>query len=215
MYWNNSIKVLAISDAMSVNRLERLKRFFHVSNNRLAPKKYEDDYDALYKVRPIYDSSLIKCRGLIQEEFQSIDEQIVPTKARAPIWQYLPYKWGFKIWARCGVSGVLYDFDVYVRKSNDYDPAVVTDLGKVGVVVIKLTNTLPSNMNHKVYMDNLFSSLKLFKYLKQEGIWCVGRIRRIRLVGASSIMKIKKQLQKEVQGSMDYRLDANSNITLL
>ena len=215
MYWNNSTRVLAISDAMSVNRFEHLKRFFHVSNNRLAPKKYEDNYDPLYKVRPIFDSALIKCRGLIQEEFQSIDEQIVPTKARAPIWQNLPYKWGFKIWARCGVNGVLYDFNVYVGKSNDYDPDVVRDFGKVGAVVIKLTNTLPSNMNHKVYMENLFSSLKLFKYLKQEGIWCVGTIRGNRLEGGSSIMKSKKQSEKELRGSMDYRLDANSNITLL
>ena len=98
-------------------------------------------------------------------------------KARAPIWQYLPskpHKWGFKIWARCGVSGVLYDFDVYVGKSNDYDPDLIRNFG---AVVIKLTNRLPSNMNHKVYRDNhLLTSLKLFKYLKQEGIWCVGTI---------------------------------------
>ena len=81
----------------------------------------------------------------------------------------------------------------FVRISNDYDPDVVRDFEKVGAV-IKLTNSLPSNMNHKVYMDNLFSSLKLFKYLKQEGIWCVGRIWRNCLEGASSIMKTKKQL---------------------
>ena len=100
---------------------------------------------------------------------------MVPTKARDTILLYLPselYKWGFKTWARCGVSGVLYDFGVYVRKSNDYDPDIVRHFGKVGVVVINLTNTFPSKMNHKVYMGNLFSSLKFCKYLKQEGI-CV------------------------------------------
>ena len=77
------------------------------------------------------------------------------------------------------------------------------------------SNTLPSNMNHKVYMDNLFSNLKFFKYLKEEGIWCVGTIWRNCLLRASSIMKTKKQLEKEGWGSMDYRLNANSNITLL
>ena len=74
MYWNNSTKMLVISDSMSANRLEHLQRFFHVGNNQLAPKKEDDDYDPLYKVRPILDSVLIKCRGLIQEECQSIDE---------------------------------------------------------------------------------------------------------------------------------------------
>ena len=44
---------------------------------------------------------------------------------------------------------------------------------------------------------------------------CVGTIRGNRLEGASSIMKTKKQLEKERRGSMDYRLDANSSITLL
>ena len=125
MQWNNSLKVLAISDTISVNRFEHLKRFFHVSNNQLVLKKDDDNYDPLYKVRPILDSVLINCHGLIQEECQSIDEQMVPTKARAPIRQYLPskpYKWEFEIWSRCEVSGVLYYFDVYVGKSNDYDP---------------------------------------------------------------------------------------------
>ena len=44
---------------------------------------------------------------------------------------------------------------------------------------------------------------------------CVGTIRGNRLEGASSIMKTKRQLEKEGRGSMDYRLDANSSITLL
>ena len=100
MYWNNSTKVLAISDAMSVNWFVHLKCFLHVSNNQLLQR--------------ILNYVFLKCCGLIQEECQSIDEQIVLTKARALIRQYLPskpHKWGFKIWACCGVSGVLYDFD--------------------------------------------------------------------------------------------------------
>ena len=55
MQWNNSLKVLAISDTISVNRFEHLKRFFHVSNNQLGLKKDDDNYDPLYKVRPILD----------------------------------------------------------------------------------------------------------------------------------------------------------------
>ena len=50
MQWNNSLKVLTISDTISVNRFEHLKRFFHVSNNQLGLKKDDDNYDPLYKV---------------------------------------------------------------------------------------------------------------------------------------------------------------------
>ena len=58
IYWNNSTKVFAISDGMSVNQFEQLKGFFHVRNNHLAPKKNDDHHDPLYKMRPIFDSVL-------------------------------------------------------------------------------------------------------------------------------------------------------------
>ena len=35
--------------------------------------------------------------------------------------QYMPkkpHKWGSKLWVRSGISGVLYDFDIYQGKAN-------------------------------------------------------------------------------------------------
>ena len=64
MYWDSTTKVAAISEAMSVNRFESLKRFFHVNNNDLAPKKDDENYDVLYKVRPMLDSIVKKYRNL-------------------------------------------------------------------------------------------------------------------------------------------------------
>ena len=72
------------------------------------------------------------------------------------------------MWARCGVSGILYDFDADLGKQPDTDTC--KKYGKVGAVVLKLAETLPKNVAHKVYMDNLFSSINLFNYLKQHGI---------------------------------------------
>ena len=70
-----------------------------------------------------------------------------------------PHKWGIKVWVRCGVSGILYDFDVYLGKLPDTDTC--KKYGKVGAVVLKLVEILPKNVGHKVYMDNLFSSINL------------------------------------------------------
>lgn len=218
MYWNSYTSIPAISESMSVNRFENLKRFFHVSNNELTPRKGSSEYDPLYKVRPMLDSVVEKCRNITPEECHSIDEQMVPTKARSSIRQYLPskpHKWGYKIWARCGVSGIVYDFDVYLGKDDRMDCNIVKEYGKVGTVVIKLTETLERDVNHKVYMDNLFSSMKLFRYLKDRGFWCVGTIRANRLDGAGALMKNKKQLEKEGRGATDYRCDANSNIVIM
>ena len=56
------------------------------------------------------------------EEFQAVDEQIIPCKTkRTKIRQYNPKKskkWGFKnlVWA--GSSGMMYAFDIYCGKGN-------------------------------------------------------------------------------------------------
>ena len=92
MHLSQFTRCSSISEIMSVKRFETIKRFFHVSDNNKMPKKGEPDFDLLYKVRPIVNSLLEICRKILQEECQSIDEQIVPTKSRAPIRQYLPMK---------------------------------------------------------------------------------------------------------------------------
>lgn len=216
MYWAKHTKCATISDSMGLKRFETLKRFFHVNDNTKMPKRGEENFDVLYKVRPMIDSLVTKCRNLQQEECHSIDEQIIPTKSRSPIRQYLPkkpHKWGIKVWARCGVSGIVYDFTVYLGKEPN--TVISRKYGKVGAVVLQLVKHLPKNVNHKVYMDNLFTSISLFKELKQKGIWAVGTIRSNRLHGADKTMKSKKELTKEGRGSMDYRVDLNSNVTVI
>ena len=69
--------------------------------------------------------------------------------------------------------------------------------GKVGAVVLNLVETLPKNVEHKVYMDHLFSSINLFNYLKQQGIWAVGIISNNRLYGADKLIKIQKKKKKK------------------
>ena len=54
------------------------------------------NYDQL---RPVIDYVLDKCKSVPQEEMQSVDEQIIPTKSRCGIKQHMPKKpnkWGIK-----------------------------------------------------------------------------------------------------------------------
>ena len=99
-----------------------------------------------------------KCQQLPQEENHSVDEQIIPTKTRTSLKQYLPNKpnkWGIKVWARCGVSGILYNFEVYTGKTTKAEAKPELLMG--GNVVCRLTQSLPKNVNHKVFFDNFFS----------------------------------------------------------
>jgi hypothetical protein len=178
------------------------------------PKEGEVGYDKLYKVRPIIDSVRAKCRAIPPEEYHSIDEHIIPTKARSSLRQYLPkkpHKCGFKVWARCGNSGILYDLEVYTGKQQDDK-----ECGKVGAVVKRLlVQHLPKNIGHKIYFDNLFSTINLFKHLQAEGILALGTIRSNRLQGADKLLKSKKTLTSEGRGAVDYRVDTKSNVVLV
>ena len=67
------------------------------------------------------DSVLKKCRAILPEEVHCLDEQIIPTKVCSNIKQYFPNKAnksGFKAWARCSISGVVYVFEVYRGKKQ-------------------------------------------------------------------------------------------------
>ena len=64
-------------------------------------------------------------------------------------------------------------------------------------------------------MDNLFTSINLFKYLKREEIWALGAMRMHRMGGAQKLLTPEKELSKEGRGSLDYRVDANSGIMVL
>ena len=130
---------------MTANRFEQIKRFFHINDRQTQPEKGHRNYDK------VIDSVLEKSRKVTQEEKQSIDEQMIPTKSRSHIRQYMPnkpHKWRFKAFARCGVSGILYDFDVYLGKQNKYEKE--DEFGKIEAQVIKLCENLPKQKNHKL-----------------------------------------------------------------
>ncbi|KAL7631295.1 UNVERIFIED_CONTAM: hypothetical protein RMT77_018402 [Armadillidium vulgare] len=122
MYWNPKFYLPQITETLKggVNRFEALKLFIHFNDNSKIPDTNTSPYDKLYKLRPILDSVLEKCRSIELEEYHSIDEQIIPTKAKSALKQYnpkKPHKWGYKVFSRCWASGILYEFEVYTGKN--------------------------------------------------------------------------------------------------
>ena len=124
----------------------------------------------------------INCRKIEQEEFQSIDEQIVPAKTKfSGIRQYnpkKPKKWGFKNFVRAGGSGFMHDFFFHAGAKS----AGITTCGAADVVK-KLCETMPSNLNHKLFFDNWFCTLQLCLDLKADGILTAATLRKDTLAG--------------------------------
>lgn len=84
-----------------------------------------------------------------------------------------------------------------------------------GNVVCHLTQSLPKNVNHKVFFDNFFSTVALMNHLKKDGFWAVATIHNVRLKGADRHLLTEKELKKKGCGSFDYVVETNSGVTVL
>ncbi|XP_016329239.1 piggyBac transposable element-derived protein 3-like, partial [Sinocyclocheilus anshuiensis] len=115
MYWETDTRYTPVSDVMSRNRFQSLLTSLHFTNNLTVSEM--EKKDKLWKLRPWLNSFRERCLQVVPEEHNSVDEMMIPFKGRfSNIKQYMrgkPHPWGFKLWVRTGISGMLCDFDVY------------------------------------------------------------------------------------------------------
>jgi hypothetical protein len=197
MYWSSNLGLRCglIADAMTVNRFEKIRRFMHFVDNT----EVEQSTDKLKKLRPILEALRTSFQSAVEpEESHSVDEMMVPFTGRSSLKQYIkskPKPWGYKVWVRSGVSGYVYNFEVYQGASGDR-PA--KELSLCADVVIRLCKGLENN-NHKVFFDNLFTTIELLKCLREQKIYAIGTLRKNRLLGAASALKDEKSMK--IRGS--------------
>lgn len=210
MYWAQETRYPLIADVMSRNRFEALKTAFHINDNSNCKSRSDPAYDKLFKVRPLIDQLRENFLTIEPEEHNSIDEIMIPFKKRSSLKQYIknkPHKWGIKVFSRAGISGIVYDFEIYVGKGTTRES---TDLGISGDIVIRLAQHIPQNKNYKVYTDNFFSSYYLFEKMKQKGILATGTVRLNRLKGLK--MLDDNSLKQQGRGSFDFYTENHNNI---
>lgn len=100
------------------------------------------------------------------------------------------------MWVRCGISGYVYCFEIYQRK----EPARIS-FSATENVVLRLCHDL-AGKNHKVYVDNFFSSIPLVQKLKEDGIYYMGIVRSNRLQGTEKHLRSVKELKKLGRGQI-------------
>ena len=172
MYWENDTRHAPVADIMSRNRFLNIIAKLHFVDNLSVTEKQQQD--KLWKIRPWLNKFRENCLKLVPEEYNSIDEQMVPFKGKfSRIKQYMqnkPHKW-----CRCGISGLLHDFDVYQGKGREIHE---NSIGLSGDVVLQLCATLPAGKNYKAIADNFFTSMALLCKLKERGILYLGTVRK-------------------------------------
>eukprot|EP00795_Rhopilema_esculentum_P011163 gene11163-20060_t len=210
-YWAGETKYSPIADVMALNRYRKLRQFLHANDNSEKDNP-ESKGNKLYKIDPILQSLRENCQKIEQEEFQSIDEQIVPAKTKfSGIRQYnpkKPHKWGFKNFVRAGQSGMIYDFFFYTGAAS-----AGGEKTSAKNVVLKLCENVLTGCNYKVFFDNWFATLDLCLVLKERGILTTATIRNNRLAGCT--LKSEKEMKKDGRGSFGFKTDQNTGMVVL
>lgn len=212
MYWSCETKFSPIADVMSRNRFDQFRKYFHISDNTKIVPNSEPTHDRLFKIRPLLESLSEKLRQIPPEEQQSVDEQMIPYKGRSHMKQYIrgkPHKWGYKVFARCSRSGIMHDFSVFIGKGTCKDYG----LGFSSNIVMKLVSDLPHHKNYKVFCDNWFTSLQLFKTLKDVGILAAGTIQANRTKKCP--IASENNLKQKGRGSFDEYVDIENQLALV
>lgn len=149
---------------------------FHFNyNSNYDPKNAARD--CLFKIIPVIDHLTRKCKGVYTpDKYVAIDEELVLWKGRLGFKQYISNKrvrFRIKMFSLCKVTGYLGNRKGSRKDGKDTTEtlegqALVKEVEKNGVLVPRLMSGLYGNRYH-LYVDNLYTSERLFKYLAENG----------------------------------------------
>ena len=175
MYWEKlpDVNNEAVASTMSRHRFEKILRFLHLADNNHLQKE-----DKFAKIRPLV--SLLNAKWLAhfpKENFLAVDKEMVPYYGRNGLIQHIhgkPIRFGYKVWCLCTRTGYLVQAISYQGSTTGYSNP---EFGMGGSVVLDLISELPSEVEYRLFFDNLFTSIPLIDHLKQSNIGATGTIR--------------------------------------
>lgn len=93
-------------------------RYLHLNDSEKQPSRSNDDYDKLYKIRPLLDEVIKEYQSAYTpSQDLAIDESIIGFKGRLSWIQYMPKKptkWGIKAWVMAeSRTGYVCNFKLY------------------------------------------------------------------------------------------------------
>ena len=179
-YWsaNPALGNQNIIQTMPRRRFQSIQRYFHVNDPTTDPTRMTDKEEArraleknpLYKVSPLMEAIRKKSMALynLHQEI-AVDEAMIKCHGQhsgivgAP---NKPAKRGFKIFvAADGVSGYLWNFQVYMRKQKE--------VGLTQRVVENLTEPV-AGRNHIIFVDKFYTSVPLALSLLERSTFICG-----------------------------------------
>ena len=213
MYWNTRWSSELSSKAMLRNRFDKIMMVLHFNDNNEIRPRDDPLYNKCHKVQPLFDHFCIVFKNTVLPE-----TFYLPFKGVHSMKCYLPKKpnkWDCKFWARAGISGYIYDFEVHGGLGSKGAPTGSTPPKACGVsdfVILRLTDDLGPNM-HQLFFVNYIASLQLLIYLKEsKKIWAMARLNS----KCSRLCPIKSdsQMKKLGPGHIKEFIDSTKSIVI-
>ena len=186
---------------MSRDRFQQIRTYLHFSDNQ-DPKAKED---TAWKIRPVIDTLLERFQAMyVPSQKVCIDESLFKYRGRHRSLQFIPDKrsrYGLKCFKLCEsdghCTGYTHTFSVYLEgKKKDNKKKRELDIGCKTVIKIMLESKL-LDKNYTVFMDNWYSSPRLYHLLQARQTAAVGTLNPTR--------KNTPKLQVKESGDIDYR----------
>lgn len=171
--WNVDIGCPKFKATMSRNRFMEIKKYIRFDNRNTRSERLKTDKFGLFSEvlsRFVENSQ----KAYVPESSLTVDEQLLPTKARCPFTQFMPRKpdkFGIKFWMLAEVENK-YCLSIHPYVGRDHTR--ITGLGHH--VVMKLL-TPYYGKGYNVTVDNFFTSCSLAEELLAKHTSLVGTVR--------------------------------------
>ncbi|XP_017542257.2 piggyBac transposable element-derived protein 4-like [Pygocentrus nattereri] len=185
-YWrtDNVWQTPFVRRIMRRDRFQAISWSLHISDpdkdSENNANKGTAGYDRLMKIRSLMESLKVACKAFYHpKKHLSIDERMVPTKAKNGLKMYIkskPHKWGYKLFVLCdSANGYTCDFIVCTGKSQFKSPH-----GLSYDSVVSLLNPSFLGTGYVLYCDSFYTSPTLFRDLYEMKIGACGTVRENR-----------------------------------
>ena len=204
-YWecNSTLPKHPIAQAMPLVRYQQIKRFLHVCD----PLGDNGATFFFNKLEPLLSHVRATSKQLWFPQYRvAVDEMMILCNGRSyetVRMKNKPIGAGYKIWALCD-RGYVYEYFPHSNKQpwKELENYKGT-LTRHSAVVVRLVESLPRESGKKilryaVFMDNLFSSIKLFSMMRDKGIGCVGTT-RANSAGFPKQLKVRGREHKHLE----------------
>lgn len=201
LYWSTDplLHTPIFGEIMPRDRFIEILRSLHFNDNSEQPVG-----DRLFKIEPVI--------GILQEKFKlfvtpyqnlCIDESLMLWKGRLAFKQYIPkkrHRFGVKFFIIVDCkTGVILDFIIYVGSGTEIDN--YEELGISGSIVMTLMKPYLGR-GHNLYVDNWYTSPKLFSELHENKTGACGTVKSNRS-GMPKFKNVEKgQVEHLHEGSL-------------